>query len=298
VTESVVSIANSNNPFSPNSDGTKDTTLITVTAASGQTLYLNIYDSNSSRKRMGMPLSGNGGTYTATWQGKDEYNDIVSDGTYRIKVSVGSSGDPLNESDTTTTVVVDNSAPTGSSITIDSGELYTTNTSVTLSLVANDDSNKKMRFKNSGGNWTDWEDFQNSKSWTLTSTDGSKTVSLQAKDLAGNIATAVTGSITLDKTKPSNVNLSITGKGDTPSTYTNEVSVTLSISAEDATSGLEYMMIANDVAFTSRSWEAYSTSKEWTLASGDDTKTVYIKVKDRAGKVSDVVSDSIILDTT
>ena len=295
--ESVSSITTSNNPFSPNSDGTKDTTLITVSAAENQTLYLNIYDSNSAIKRTGISLSGNG-TYTATWQGKDDSNTVVSDGTYRIKVSVGSSGEQVNESGTTTTVVVDTSAPTGSSITIDSGETYTTNTSVALSLIANDDSNKKMRFKNSGGNWTDWEDFQNSKSWTLTSTDGSKTVSFQAKDVAGNIATAVTDSITLDKTKPSNVNVSITGKGDTPSTYTNEVSVTLAISAEDATSGLEYMMIANDVAFTDRSWESYSTSKEWTLTSGDGTKTVYLKVKDRAGKVSDIVSDSITLDTT
>jgi len=297
----VSQITTSNDPFSPNSDGTKDTTLITVTATGSQNLYLNIYNSTNAIKKTGMSLSETSpgsGTYTATWNGKDNNNSVLIDGTYRIKVSDEATGIQANESDTTKTVVVDTTAPTGSSLEIASGDSHTNSTLVSLTTIfATDSSDKKMRFKNAGGNWTDWEDFQSSRDWTLTTTDGSKTVYFQAKDVAGNIASSVSDGITLDRTKPSNVNITITGKGDTPSLYSNDESVSLSISAEDATSEIEYMMISNTIAFTGRVWSEYNTSKEWSI-SGDGIKTVYIKVKDRAGMVSDVYSDNITLDTT
>lgn len=45
------------------------------------------------------------------------------------------------------------------------------------------------------------------------------------------------------------------------------------------------------------SWETYSTSKNWTLSSGDGTKTVYVQFKDTAGWGSSSYSDTIRLDT-
>ncbi|MFH1037923.1 MAG: CAP domain-containing protein [PVC group bacterium] len=39
----------------------------------------------------------------------------------------------------------------------------------------------QMRFQNSGGSWTGWEPYQATKSWTLTSGNGSKTVSSEVK---------------------------------------------------------------------------------------------------------------------
>jgi len=295
----VSSITVSNDPFSPNSDGSYDTTLVTVAATASQTLYLNIYNATNVRKRTGLALSGLGESYTATWNGKDDGETVVVDGTYRIKVSDENTGDQANESAETKTLVVDTAAPTSCSVEISGNAEYTIYTNVTLTTVtATDNSSKKMRFKNDGGNWTDWEDFQSSRSWNLTSNDGSRTVYYQAKDVAGNTATSVTDIITLDTTKPSNVNITITGVGDATSTHSNSESVSLTISASDTTSGVEYMMIANDVTFTDRSWESYATSKDWTMTSGDGLKTVYIKAKDRAGKVSDVFTDNITLDKT
>ena len=43
------------------------------------------------------------------------------------------------------------------------------------------------------------------------------------------------------------------------------------------------------------SWEAYSTSKTWTLASADGTQTVSVQFRDTLGNVSDVLSDTILL---
>ena len=44
-------------------------------------------------------------------------------------------------------------------------------------------------------------------------------------------------------------------------------------------------------------WESYTTSKSWTLDSGDGSKGVYVEYKDGAGNVSQSFMDTIILDT-
>jgi len=295
----VTSVNVSNNPFSPNSDGAYDTTLVTVEADASQTLYLNIYNSTSVRIRTGLALSEDSGTYTATWNGQDDNSTVVTDETYTIKVTDETTGIQANESiDEAANVMVDTYAPQVLSVIINSGGSYTNSTSVNLTTIAaTDNSSVKMRFKNAGGNWTEWQDFAASRSWTLSSNDGSKTVYYQAKDVANNTATEVSDGITLDTTVPS-VNMSITGVGDTPSTHSNNVSVTLAITGTDATSGVEYMKISNYITFSGATWVEYNTSKAWSLASGDGTKTVYIKVKDRAGKESNSFSNNITLDTT
>lgn len=86
------------------------------------------------------------------------------------------------------------------------------------------------------------------------------------------------------------------------SQYTNSVSVSLILSAQDNAGGSgmgtgAQMQFSND----NKTWsvaEAYATTKAWTLASGDGTKTVYVKYKDVAGNWSTPVSSTIILDTT
>jgi hypothetical protein len=45
-------------------------------------------------------------------------------------------------------------------------------------------------------------------------------------------------------------------------------------------------------------WEAYASSKAWTLPSGDGSKTVYVQYRDHLGQVSSTYSDTITLDTT
>ena len=56
------------------------------------------------------------------------------------------------------------------------------------------------------------------------------------------------------------------------------------------------MQFSND-NFTWSDPENYATTKNWTLSSGDGTKTVYVKFKDAAGNWSDVFSDTIILNS-
>jgi hypothetical protein len=80
-------------------------------------------------------------------------------------------------------------------------------------------------------------------------------------------------------------------------TATHNPVVTLTLSATDNSGTVAQMQCSND-GTTYSAAEAYATTKTWTLASGDGTKTVYVKFKDAAGNWSAPASDSIVLDTT
>ena len=88
-------------------------------------------------------------------------------------------------------------------IIINSGAECTASVSVTLTLSASDTCSgvEKMRFSNDAVNWSPWEWYQTSKSWTLTSGDGTKTVYVEYIDRAGNIARC-SDDIILDTTPP------------------------------------------------------------------------------------------------
>jgi len=54
------------------------------------------------------------------------------------------------------------------------------------------------------------------------------------------------------------------------------------------------MMLSNSSDFTGAIWETYSTTKNWTLLTGDGYKLVYVKVKYSDNNESAIVKDSIL----
>ena len=88
--------------------------------------------------------------------------------------------------------------------------------------------------------------------------------------------TTVTG-IKLDKTPP--IGTIITN------TITSSTSITLSISANDDTSGVAQMRFSNADSPWSN-WEPYSTSKTWSLQEGDGQKTINVQFMDNADLTS------------
>lgn len=95
-----------------------------------------------------------------------------------------------------------------------------------------------------------------------------------------------------DTTAPSNVSVVI----NSGASVTNTGSVTLALSATDSV-GVTQMQISNDSVFTGATWEAYATSKSWTLTSGNGAKTVYARFRDAAANTSVTASDMITLDS-
>jgi len=96
-----------------------------------------------------------------------------------------------------------------------------------------------------------------------------------------------------DYSPPTSLSINI----NSGASFTNAQSVTLTLNAQDAESGVRDMCFSND-GITYSPWEPYSTSKSWILSSGDGTKYVYFKVRDNAGHVSQPVYDTIVLDTS
>jgi len=109
-----------------------------------------------------------------------------------------------------------------------------------------------------------------------------------------NIGTGDSPAFVLDTKNPTSPFIEI----DSGVAKTNSVDVTLSLSVIDDTMTGMQMMISNDPGFAGAEYEAYATSKSWTLPEGDGDKTVYVKFRDAYGNVSDVANDSIELDQT
>ncbi|MDI6784613.1 MAG: PKD domain-containing protein, partial [bacterium] len=188
-------------------------------------------------------------------------------------------------------LVQDTTSPTGS-IIINSGASYTNSTVVTLSLSATDAVSgvSTMRLSNDSTTWTPWESFTTSRSWYVTSGDGTKTVYVQFKDSAGNQSGSYTDTIILDMTAPSGGTVSI----NTGATYTRNTNVSVSWSGASDSYGIASVGLRNTISEPT-TWYAYSiNSTLWTLSAGYGTKTVYAVFKDNAGNVSGAVSDTIV----
>jgi hypothetical protein len=79
--------------------------------------------------------------------------------------------------------------------------------------------------------------------------------------------------------------------------YTKSTSVSLAVDGVGEEAEVTQMRFSNNGS-TWSAWEPYSTSKAWTLLSGDGLKTVYVQFKDALGTPSIGYKDTIILDTT
>lgn len=114
-------------------------------------------------------------------------------------------------------------------------------------------------------------------------------------DNAGNeeLPHKILTEIKLDKKAPTG---SIKINNDDP--YTISTSVTLTLTAADATSGVYQVRYSNDGVWDTEPWEFPSPTKTWTLTPGDGMKTVYYQIEDNAGLLSSTYSDTIVLDTT
>lgn len=107
-------------------------------------------------------------------------------------------------------LTLDTLAPTISAFTINSGASVTTSTTVTLSITSTDAAAMKIWGINGVASEADasWETFSSSKSVTLTSGDGSKTVYVKVRDSVYNESAASSATITLSTAIPT---ITITG---------------------------------------------------------------------------------------
>ena len=157
------------------------------------------------------------------------------------------------------------------SFKINDSDLYTKSTSVTLTLSGNGAST--MCISNTS-NCSSYETFTTSKSWTLTSGDGEKTVYVYYKDGDGKIVASMSKSITVDSVAPTNNSISVSS--------ISANSATLSVSS----SGADYMCFSSTNDSSGCSWVNYATSYKYKFDKTNGIKTIYGFFKDYAGNIS------------
>lgn len=184
----------------------------------------------------------------------------------------------------------DTSKPTGE-VKIQNGASAVNSTNVTLNLSASDTGSGvgKMRFSNDNIVWSAWETYKTTKTWTLTSGSGTKTVYVQFMDNAGNISLTYADDIILDVTSPTgSINI------NNGATYATSRNLSLTLSASDNIQVSKMSFKVDNGA-----WQtpvAYTSPYTLTISPGDGTRTVYVKFIDSAGNESGAYSDTIILD--
>jgi hypothetical protein len=133
--------------------------------------------------------------YTTPFNITTEGNTVIS---YHSTDNAGNA-----ETTKTQTIKIDKTVPSGS-ILINNGDAYTTSTSATLTLTATDATSGvyQVRLSNDGTWDTEqWETPTPTKTWTLMSGDGTKTVYYQIIDNSGLIST-YSDTITFDTNPP------------------------------------------------------------------------------------------------
>jgi hypothetical protein len=141
------------------------------------------------------------------------------------------------------------------------------------------------------GNRT-WRDVTGSLSWyvELVLPENSTTIWVRATDVTGENSTT-SSRVEVDTTPPTGGVLINGGDVAAP-----DQDVALSFNATDHY-GVAKVMIDDYPDFPDGYWQPYALSVPWHLPWGEGAKTVYAKFMDRNGWVSEVVSDTILLDT-
>lgn len=138
-----------------------------------------------------------------------------------------------------------------------------------------------------------WEPFvEVKKAWQLNIGKTEAVIYAKFRDKANNISAVVQTSIKVDLEPPKNVRISI--DDNAKFVKNKERKISISLNAEAATG----MLVSSMKDFRNARWEPYASTKEIVFAEPDGKKTFYAQFSDDAGNYSEVVSTSIILDTT
>ncbi|MDP2341794.1 MAG: hypothetical protein Q8O67_12620 [Deltaproteobacteria bacterium] len=190
-------------------------------------------------------------------------------------------------------IALDRTAPTGSIVL--SGGAITRDPAQTATLTTDNATEMKLLTIDNDVDVEAFVPFASSRAVIVedAAVDGTKTVFLVLRDLAGNESTVST-SIVLDRVAPSSPGVVINSGG----AVTNSTSVTLTLSAVGAAEmQIGADGVADDEPFVPFAGAALAILPPGDCAAGALCKTVQAIFRDAAGNVSTTASDTIGLDT-
>ena len=191
-------------------------------------------------------------------------------------------------------IILDRTPP-AASLSINQDAIFTTSRAVTLNITLYDTHPISYKLADLDGDWPDsWRSTGSPEDvpWTLPAgPDGQRTVRMLVRDAAGN-EFVTSDDIVLDTTPPEGELMLNDGEP-----FTNLLLVTATLTASDATSGMDRMRVSGSDNFTGASWQTVKGTFTWSLSPGDGTKGLFVELRDVAG-LTTVVDASIVLDTT
>ena len=186
-------------------------------------------------------------------------------------------------------MIVDTVPPTGS-LVINDGSGYAGRPGISLTIGWTGPVEvTQMQVANSAAFSEDgWIPYQSPISWNLSDGDGDKKVYCVLRDRYGLVSRRTSANVTLDTTPPTG-NLTI----ESGARMTLDAKVQIALEAADKY-GVADMQLSNTAGFEGAEWTAFSPTMSWNLTAGPGNRTVFLRVRDRAGHLSPVASDSIL----
>lgn len=220
----------------------------------------------------------------------------ASDGEKELQLWLRDAAGNVSVSAATAPVTLDRTPPMLVSAAIDGGATFTRETAVVLTVDAlgADEVLLSNRADFLGASWQPLVDP--AIPWTLPTTDGAHTVFVRLRDRAGNELDGQ-ASITLDRTAPQPVSVSIDGGA----AYTDALSVDLLLSASDALSGVVLAEVDTEETFAGATvvpWGGAGTEAlaAFALQPQEGAQAVHVRFHDAAGNVA-LAAASIRVDT-
>jgi hypothetical protein len=276
----------------------------TGTAVVTATLSANDANQGATKQNLQVRLSNDSGFAGASWQPYATglpWVLPVGDG---LKTVYAQFKDAVGNQSlvASTTITLDATPPTGGAIAVAGGAAATNQASVTATISAVGAAQMQL-YVNGVAQPGGWAAYAGSTSVSLGTTpdETTRTVSAVFRNFGGVEGGAAITSILMDRTAPVSPSVLINADAALAGDYP----VTLTLTASDGpvsgttASGLDTVEISNAASFTPSSTFPFSGSVPWTLSLGaDGPRTVYARFKDKAGNVSTVASDTIVLDRT
>lgn len=194
-------------------------------------------------------------------------------------------------------ITKDGAAPVFTSVLLNGGAAYAQGTGLTATVSAQDAGStlNQVELAQDAGFTVNKQTFAYNPSlnYTLsTATNGNRTVYARFSDKAGNMSAAVTDAIVLDTVDPAVAAVMVNGNR----LFTTNNIFAVAITSTEANQA--DMMLSENAAFSGATWQPYQSPTSFPASVINGVKTIYVKLRDAAGRVSSPGSDSITLDTT
>ncbi|MDF2720852.1 MAG: type sorting protein, partial [Paenibacillus sp.] len=192
-------------------------------------------------------------------------------------------------------IVIDTTPPSGSTFTINNGDLATNNANVSVSFQYDDDYSVSgaVSLSTDGQTWSFWQSTASTGSLTLSGTNGEKTIYAKFRDSVGNETEPISKSINLDTTPPTGTIVVSDGKLATKEGYPFSLTITAS---DNLSSFSDIQVRFSDFFHGPGPWQPVSSSMTYSNNYGGGFAYVYAQFKDQAGNISSTVTDTIEVD--